>query len=49
LEVKTFLEVLAFKNFQDKAFLQKSYFEYLSTDQEEFKNNLEETIDRGVF
>lgn len=43
------LEILAFKKFQDKAFLQKSYFEYLSADQEEFKNNLEETIDSGVF
>lgn len=43
------LEVLTFKKLEEKAFLQKSYFEYLCADQEEFKNNLEETIDRGVF
>lgn len=42
------LEALAFKKFQDKAFLQRSLFKFLSVDPEEFKNNLEETIDRGV-
>jgi len=33
------LDVLAFKKFQEKAFLKKSFFEYLAAD-EEFQDNL---------